>query len=318
MFINVGILLSYVSNYAFAGLPVHTGWRVMFAVGALPPVFLAAGVLAMPESPRWLMMRGRYGEARTVLVRTSDTPAEADLRLQEIKQAVEAPRAAGSSGGVWKEMLLRPTKSVRRILVCVVGVLFFQQASGIDAIVLYSPLVFQKSGMSSNSAILGAAIAVGVVKTCFILVATLFSDRIGRRPLLLASAAGSAVTLASLALTLCAGATSTVSTAACVTSVLAFVAAFSVGFGPLAPAYSSEIIPLRLRAQGTSLGTAVNRVTCALVTMTFISLADWITMPGCFFLYAGVAAAAFVFVYLQLPETSGRSLEDMDELFAAM
>ncbi|KAG0530742.1 hypothetical protein BDA96_05G212800 [Sorghum bicolor] len=322
MFINVGILLSYVSNYAFAGLPVHIGWRVMFAVGALPPVFLAAGVLAMPESPRWLMMRGRYEDARTVLVRTSDTLAEADLRLQEIKQAVEAPRAAGSSGAgdgfaVWKEMLLRPTKSVRRILACVIGVLFFQQATGIDAIVLYSPLVFHKSGMSSNSAILGATIAVGVVKTCFILVATLFSDRVGRRPLLLASAACSAVTLTCLGLTLCVGDTSTVSTAACVASVLAFVAAFSVGFGPLAPAYSSEIIPLRLRAQGTSLGTAVNRVTCALVTMTFISLADWITMPGCFFLYAGVAAAAFVFVYLQLPETSGRSLEDMDVLFAA-
>jgi hypothetical protein len=320
MFINVGILLSYVSNYAFAGLPVHTGWRVMFAVGALPPVFLAAGVLAMPESPRWLVMRGRYGEARAVLLRT--TPAEADLRLQEIKEAVEAPRAPADSGGgggvgVWKEMLWRPTKTVRRILVCAIGVLFFQQASGIDAIVLYSPLVFQKSGMSSNSAILGATIAVGVVKTCFILVATLLSDCVGRRPLLLASAAGSAATLASVALTLCVGSTSTVSTAACVASVLAFVAAFSVGFGPLAPTYSSEIIPLRLRAQGTGLGTAVNRLTCALVTMTFISLADWLTMPGCFFLYAGVAAAAFVFVYLELPETSGRSLEDMHELFAA-
>lgn len=321
MFINVGILLSYVSNYAFAGLPVHTGWRVMFAVGALPPVFLAAGVLAMPESPRWLVMRGRYGEARAVLLRT--TPAEADLRLQEIKEAVEAPRAPADSGGggggvgVWKEMLWRPTKTVRRILVCAIGVLFFQQASGIDAIVLYSPLVFQKSGMSSNSAILGATVAVGVVKTCFILVATLLSDCVGRRPLLLASAAGSAATLASVALTLCVGSTSTVSTAACVASVLAFVAAFSVGFGPLAPTYSSEIIPLRLRAQGTGLGTAVNRLTCALVTMTFISLADWLTMPGCFFLYAGVAAAAFVFVYLELPETSGRSLEDMHELFAA-
>ena len=73
---------------------------------------------------------------------------------------------------------------------------------------------------------------------------------------------------------------------------------------------------MRLRAQGASLGMVVNRLTCALVTMTFISLANVITMPGCFFLYAGVAAAACAFVYARMPETRGRSLEDMDELFA--
>ncbi|RCV39208.1 hypothetical protein SETIT_8G204800v2 [Setaria italica] len=119
IFVNAGILLiSYVSNYAFAGLPVRIGWRVMYAAGVLPPVFLAAGVLAMPESPRWLVMCGRHGEARTVLVRTSDDVAEADLGLEEIKQATEAPapRAGPGGGGVWTELLVRPLASVRRIL----------------------------------------------------------------------------------------------------------------------------------------------------------------------------------------------------------
>ncbi|KAL5204475.1 hypothetical protein ABZP36_009346 [Zizania latifolia] len=314
MFINVGILLSYVSNYALAGLPVHHGWRVMYGIGVLPPLFLAAGVLAMPESPRWLAMRGRHADARAVLVRTSDSVAEAELRLEEIKQAVAAPQEAG--GGVWRELLLGPSAMVRRVVSCVVGLHFFQQASGIDAIVLYSPLVFKKAGMSSNSAVLGATVAVGVVKTCFILVATLLSDRLGRRPLLLASTGGVSVTLISLALTLCVASPSTASAAACVASVMAFVAAFSVGFGPMTATYAAEIMPLRLRAQGTSLGMAVNRVTCGVVSMTFISLADGITMPGCFFLYAGVAATACAFVYVRLPETRGRSLEDMDVLFA--
>ncbi|KAL6654374.1 hypothetical protein ACP70R_007839 [Stipagrostis hirtigluma subsp. patula] len=314
IFINVGLLLSYVSNYAFAGLPVHLGWRVMFAVGAIPPVFLAAAVQAMPESPRWLAMRGRHGDARAVLVRTSDTPAEADLRLEEIKRAVEAPQAGGG-GGVWKELLVRPSASVRRILACVIGLQFLHHACGIEAIVLYSPLVFRKAGMSSNGAVLGATIAVGVVKTAFVLVATLLSDRAGRRPLLLASTAGVAVAQTLLALILCASATSALSAAACVAAVLALVAAFSVGLGPVVATYSAEIMPLRLRAQGASLGVAANRLTCALVSMTFISLADWITMPGCFFLYAGVAAAGCAFLYAWLPETRCRSLEDMDELF---
>ncbi|TKW01989.1 hypothetical protein SEVIR_8G215000v4 [Setaria viridis] len=321
VFINVGILLSYVSNYALAGLPEHLGWRLMYAIGVVPPVFIAAGVFFMPESPRWLAMRGRYADAHAVLLRTLDTPAEADLRLAEIKQAVAhqrpQPEAAGShGGGVWKELLFRPSASVRRILTCVLGLQFFVQASGIDAILLYSPLVFKAAGMASNGAILGATVAIGAVKTCFILVGMLFTDRLGRRPLLLASTAGVSVTTASLAVTLCvSAASSAAATTACLASVLAIVAAYSVGYGSVVNTYSAEILPLRLRAQGSSLGVAVNRLTCGLVGMTFISLADGITMAGCFFLYAGVTAAAFVFVYARLPETRGRSLEDVEVLF---
>jgi len=330
MFINVGILLSYVSNYAFSGLPLHLGWRVMYGIGVVPPVFIAAGVLFMPESPWWLAMQGRHGDARAVLLRTSDTPADADLRLGEIKRAVadaEPPPAAaarhGGGAGDWKQLLVRrrpSTTSVRRILTCVLGLHFFVQASGVDAILLYSPLVFKAVGMASNSAVLGATVAIGAVKTCFILVGMLFTDRLGRRPLLLASTAGVATTTAALAVTLYVGSTSTMSSspataAACLASVLAVVAMYSIGYGSVVSAYGAEVLPLRLRAQGSSLAMAVNRLTCGVVSMTFISLADGITMPGCFFLYAAVTAAAFVFVYTRLPETKGRSLEDMEVLF---
>ncbi|CAO2142773.1 unnamed protein product [Urochloa humidicola] len=314
IFINLGILLSYVSNYAFAGLPVNLGWRVMYVAGAVPPVFIAAGVFFMPESPRWLAMRGRDADARAVLVRTSDTPAEADLRLSEIKQAVAA-RQHEHAGGVWKELVVRPPASVRRILTCVVGLQFFVQASGIDAILLYSPLVFKSAGMSSDAAAVGATVGIGAVKTCFILVGMLLTDRLGRRPLLLASTAGVAATTASLATTLLLAGAGASPPAASVAAVLAVVAAYSVGYGSVVSAYSAEILPLRLRAQGASIGVAVNRLTCGLVGMTFISLAAGIGMPGCFFLYAGVTAAAFVFVYARLPETKGRSLEDMEVLF---
>ncbi|KAF2911822.1 hypothetical protein DAI22_11g208600 [Oryza sativa Japonica Group] len=306
MFVNVGILLGYVSNYALSGLPACT------SAGA--SLLLAAGVLAMPESPRWLAMRGRHADARAVLVRTSDSVEEAELRLEEIKHAAEAPPQE-DGGGVWRELLLRPTAMVRRILTCVVGLQFFQQASGVNVVVLYSPVVFKKAGMASNTSVLGATVAVGVAKTCSILVATLFSDRLGCRPLLLASTGGMAVTLTSLALTLRVAPPSAASAAACVASVVAFVAAFSAGLGPMTAAYTAEVLPLRLRAQGASLGIVVNRLTCGVMSMTFISVAGGITMVGFFFLYAGVAAAACVFVHARLPETRGRSLEDMDALF---
>jgi MFS family permease len=298
-------------------------------------VIIAAGVLFMPESPWWLAMQGRHGDARAVLLRTSDTPADADLRLGEIKRAVaddEPPPAAaarhGGGAGDWKQLLVRrrpSTTSVRRILTCVLGLHFFVQASGVDAILLYSPLVFKAVGMASNSAVLGATVAIGAVKTCFILVGMLFTDRLGRRPLLLASTAGVAVTSTVLAVTLyvatsttssSSSSTTTATAAACLASVLAVVATYSIGYGSVVSAYTAEVLPLRLRAQaGSSLGVAVNRLTCGVVSMTFISLAGGITMPGCFSLYAAVTAAAFVFVYTRLPETKGRSLEDMEVLF---
>nr|CAB3490407.1 unnamed protein product [Digitaria exilis] len=262
-FITAGILLSYVSNYALAGLPLDLGWRAMFAMGVLPPLLLAAGVLAMPESPRWLAMRRRDGEARSVLERTSDTPEEARHRLDDIRRAVAASDAVVSgAGGVWHELFVSPSPAVRRIVTNVLVLYSFQQASGIDAIVLYSPLVFKAAGISSNTTVLTATIGVGVVKTLSIFVATFLSDRLGRRPLLLASAAAIAVSLTSLGTTLCFATgddASTATAAACVATVAAFVAAFSIGLGPVAPTYAAEILPLRLRAQGMSLGIAANR-----------------------------------------------------------
>ncbi|CAN6225612.1 unnamed protein product [Urochloa humidicola] len=317
IFVNAGILLGYVSNYALAGLPLRLGWRAMFAAGVAPPVLLAAGVLSMPESPRWLAKNGRDAEAHAVLSRTSGTPAEAADLLREIKDAIAGVDEAGSVG---RDLLAGPSSSpmIRRILTDVLALQFFHQASGIDIIVLYTLLVLKKAGISSNTSVLAATVGVGAVKTSFILVSTLFSDRVGRRPLLLASTAAMAVALTSLAITLCAGVlmTTAASAAACVASLLAYVAAFSAGLGPLTQAYSAEILPLRLRARGTSLGTAVNRLTCGVLSMTFISLANNISMAGCFFLYAGAAVAACVFVYLRLPETRGRSLEDMNKLFS--
>jgi len=317
IFINTGVMLSYVSNLAFSGLPVHLSWRVMFAAGVVPTVFLAAGVLTMPESPRWLAMKGRVAEAKAVLDKTSDTPAEAEQRLLEIQDVVmNSSGNRDGGGGEWKEVATKA--GVRRVLAIVLTLQFFQQASGIDSVVLYGPRVLAMAGVTSNTLLLSLNVLFGVSKAGSILVAMALADRVGRRPLLLVSTGGMTAALLVLGSLFAAfaGAKDDAAVAAvCVAAVVAFVVAFSVGLGPLAWVYSSEILPLRLRGQGAGLGTAMNRIMSGGVTMTFISLYQGITMAGAFYLYAAIAAASFVFVYACLPETRGRSLEDMEELF---
>ncbi|WVZ90379.1 hypothetical protein U9M48_036686 [Paspalum notatum var. saurae] len=317
IFINCGVMLGYVSNLAFSGLPAHLSWRLMIGVGAVPTVFLAAGVLTMPESPRWLAMKGRVADAKAVLDRTSDTPAEARQRLLEIEDVVGSTSGGGGCGGTWKEVATKA--GVRRVLAVVLTLQFFQQASGIDSVVLYGPRILAMAGVTSNTLLLSLNVLFGVAKAGSILVAMALTDRVGRRPLLLVSTGG--MTLALLVLgsifVAFAGAEDDAAVAAAVSfaAIVAFVVTFSVGFGPLAWVYSSEVLPLRLRAPGAGLGTAMNRIMSGVVTMTFLSLYQAITMAGVFYLYAAIAAASFVFIYACLPETRGRSLEDMEELF---
>ncbi|KAM7250983.1 hypothetical protein ACFE04_022866 [Oxalis oulophora] len=329
VFINSGILLGYVSNIAFSKFSLHLGWRFMLGIGAVPSVFLAFGVLGMPESPRWLVMQGRLGDAKRVLDKTSNSKEESQLRLSEIKEAagipqecqddvVEVPKQ-NKGQGVWRELFITPTRTVRHIVIAGIGIHFFQQASGIDAVVLYSPRIFEKAGITSDTQKLIATVAVGFVKTIFILVATFLLDRIGRRPLLLSSVGGMVISLGTLAmgLTIINHSETKLEWAIilCIVSVLAYVATFSIGLGPITWVYSSEIFPLKLRAQGTSIGVAVNRVTSGIISMTFLSLTKGITIGGAFFLFFGIATIAWLFFFTLLPETQGRTLEDMEGLF---
>nr|CAD58709.1 polyol transporter [Plantago major]CAR82415.1 polyol transporter [Plantago major] len=330
VFINFGVLLGYVSNFAFAKLPLTLGWRMMLGVGAVPSVLLGVGVLYMPESPRWLVLQGRLGDAKKVLDKTSDSLEESKLRLADIKEAAGVPldchdeivqvQKRSQGQGVWKELLLHPTKPVLHILICGVGIHFFQQGIGIDSVVLYSPRIYEKAGIKNTSDKLLATIAVGVSKTFFILITTFFVDRFGRRPLLLTSCAGVALSMFALGTSLTIidrnpdGNIKGLLIFAVILT-MAIVGFFSMGLGPIAWVYSSEIFPLKLRAQGCSMGVAMNRFMSGVILMSFISLYKAITIGGAFFLFGGITTVAFIFFYTLFPETQGRTLEEMEELF---
>ncbi|KAH9663232.1 putative polyol transporter 6 [Citrus sinensis] len=328
--ISIGILLGYISNYFFAKLTLKLGWRLMLGVAAIPSLVLAFGIIKMPESPRWLAMQGRLGDAKKVLLLVCNSTEEADRRLHDIKIAAGfdpncnedylKPSKHSRGKGVWKELFLRPTPAVRRILVAAIGIHFFEHATGIEAIVLYGPRIFKKAGIKSKEKLLLATIGVGLTKTLFITFSTFLLDKVGRRKLLLVSTAGMVVMLSTVGfgLTL-AEASKHESKWALVLSIVAtytFLAFFSIGLAPVTWVYSAEIFPLKLRAQGVAIGVAVNRLMNATISMTFISLYKAITIGGAFFLFAGIAVIAWFFFYFLCPETKGKSLEEMELLFS--
>ncbi|KAM7265483.1 hypothetical protein ACFE04_003166 [Oxalis oulophora] len=327
--ISLGILSGYISNYFFAKLSLKLGWRLMLGVAAIPSLFLALGLPKMPESPRWLAMQGRLEEAKIVLLTICNTKEEAELRFQEIKTALGIDEIhnhtivkRNTGQGVWKELILRPTKSVRWILIAAIGIHFFEHATGIEAVILYSPRIFRKAGVTSKDKLLLCTVGIGITKTTFILAATFLLDKIGRRRLLLLSTFGIILTLGTLgfgltmvdrigendekmklALTLSIAAT------------YAYVAVFSIGLAPITWVYSSEIFPLKLRAQGAGISVAVNRVMNAAISMSFLSIVNEITIGGAFFMFAVIAVVAWLFFFFLLPETKGVPLEEMEELF---
>ncbi|XP_045829089.1 probable polyol transporter 6 [Trifolium pratense] len=329
--IGIGIFLGYISNY-FLGkyLSLKLGWRLMLGIAAFPSLVLAFGILMMPESPRWLVMQGQLGKAKKVLLQVSNTTQEAELRFKDIKLAagldencnddiVKLPEKFHQGEDVWKELILRPTPTVRWILFAAIGIHFFEHATGIEAVMLYSPKIFKKAGVTNKEKRLLATIGVGLTKIFFLLIALFLLDKVGRRRLLQISVGGMIIglTILGFSLTMVDQSNEKVPWALTLSIVAtyAYVAFFNLGLGPVTWVYSSEIFPLKLRAQGASMGVAVNRTMNGIVSMTFISIYKAITIGGTFFMFASISVIAWIFFYFFLPETKGKALEEMEMLF---
>ncbi|XP_061375605.1 probable polyol transporter 4 isoform X2 [Gastrolobium bilobum] len=315
IFINFGILLGYISNYAFSGLPVHISWRIMLGVGLLPSVVIAVALFFIPESPRWLVVQNRIEEARLVLSKISESEKEAEEKLQEIQIAAGSANAEKyESKAVWKEILC-PTPPVLRMLITGCGIQCFQQVTGIDTTVYYSPTIFKDAGITGNSQLLAATVAVGFTKTLFILIAIFLIDKLGRKPLLYVSTIGMTVCLFSLSLSLAFLSHAKVGIILAILAVCGNVAFFSVGLGPICWVLSSEIFPLRLRAQASALGAVGSRVSSGVISMSFLSVTRAITVAGAFFVFGVISCSAVAFVHYCVPETKGKTLEEIELLF---
>jgi SP family galactose:H+ symporter-like MFS transporter len=297
--LTAGIVISYLVDYALSGVEE---WRMMFGLAAVPAATLGIGMFFMPDSPRWLASQGSVTRARQVLNRIRST-ANVEQELSAIQKSLQL------QGGDWRE-LFKP--AVRPALVIGVGLAIFQQVTGINTVIYYAPTIFEFAGFSSASAAILATAGIGVVNVLMTVLAMQLLDRLGRRPLLLVGSAGMILALGVLGLAFVLPNLSTLLSWIAAASLVLYVASFAIGLGPVFWLIISEIYPLKIRGLAMSTAAVANWGSNLLVAVTFLTLIQILGRSGTFWLYGLVGIAAWVFSYLLVPETSRRSLEEIE------
>jgi SP family galactose:H+ symporter-like MFS transporter len=294
-----GIVISYLVDYAFAGAQA---WRWMFALAVIPAAAFGFGLIFIPDSPRWLIGAGEVTEARAVLKRIR-APEQVEGELTEIQQSAAQQKAH------WSELL---APQLRAPMIVGIGLAIAQQITGINTVIYYAPTIFKAAGMSSTSVAILASVGVGIVNVVMTLVAMQLIDRLGRRPLLLISLAGMAMSLFVLGLAFSLPQLSGSLGWIAVVSLMTYVGSFAVGLGPVFWLILSEIYPLRIRGRAMSVGTAANWITNLIVALSFLTLTQVLGKPTTFWLYSAVSIGAWLFAFLMVPETKGKTLEQIE------
>jgi SP family galactose:H+ symporter-like MFS transporter len=296
LMISVGVAVAY----AVAWLLSDTGnWRMMFISAVVPSVVLLVSLFFLPESPRWLASKGRYEAARGILNRIYG-PAETEVAMTQFVTVIEANRLS------LRDLFLR---RFRKPLIAGIGLAIFQQITGVNTIIYYTPIIMQMAGFKSASDAILITFIIGCMTALFAVGAMPLLDRVGRRRLLLVSITGMFACLALLGY--CFGVPYT-SRFLVVGAFLSYLAFFQIGLGPVFWLLISEIYPTRIRGQAMSLASVTIWASDWLVTLTFLTLLDHLGARKSFWLYGIACVAAYIFCSCFIPETKGRTLEEIE------
>ncbi|HET7479493.1 MAG TPA: sugar porter family MFS transporter [Rubrobacteraceae bacterium] len=307
LMITIGILVSYIVGVIFT--PIE-GWRYMFGVALIPALILGIGMLRLPESPRWLFNVGQVEKARAVLSR-SRSPEEVDLEFQEMEQIKRAEEEQEEQVG-YRELL---SPYVRPALIIGLGLAIFQQITGINTVIYYAPTILQGVGFSEGGAIAATALGVGVVNVGFTILAVRIIDRAGRRLLLIIGLVGMVISLALLGVVFATGGTGGAAGLLATICLALYIASFAISLGPVFWLMISEIYPLNIRGKAMSVASLANWGSNFLVALTFPVLLATFGGAGSFWLFAVLGIVAWFFVYFWVPETKGKTLEEIEAEF---
>jgi sugar porter (SP) family MFS transporter len=308
LMIVIGISVSFFSNYSLLSVGANS-WRWMLGVQAVPAALYFALLTLVPESPRWLLSKGRDAAARASLAVVHGLAAAA--RELEVIQATLAEKSRHF--GI-RELF---TARLRGVLIFGLGIAFFQQATGINAIFYYLPTIFAQSGGELSTSF-AQSVIVGLVNVGMTFVAIWLIDRLGRKPLLVIGLVGATLSLLTISWAFHAsqgqpGVDSPVSHANVVLiAIITYVASFAISLGPVMWVMLSEIFPNEERAAAISVVGFWNSLVSATVTLIFpTELAAW-GPAGTFLGYGLLAAAGLLFVLMLAPETKGKTLEELE------
>lgn len=305
LLLTLGILISYFVDYA---LSASGAWRWMFGLAVVPALGLWIGMMFLPESPRWLLQQGRKDEAAQALKRL-DGAGQVQVEIASIRKDLSKQTKQGG----WADLI---APSLRPALLVGLGLAAFDQLTGINTIIYYTPTIFQMAGLGSAAHSILASVSVGIVNVVMTLAAVRLVDRVGRRPLLLWGIGGMILGLALIGLSFHLPGLGHLRGWLAAGSLVLYVGAFAVGLGPVFWLLISEIYPLQVRGVAMSVATLANWGFNLLVTVSFLSLVHGLGLAWTFWAYGLMSVGAWLFVKRFVPETKGRTLEQIEQELA--
>jgi sugar porter (SP) family MFS transporter len=301
--IVIGISAAYFSNYFLLNIG-ENNWRWMLGVETIPAILYFVFLLFVPNSPRWLARQNRTDEAFSTLNKIGDQ-VYAKAQLEEIKISLQTE----ISEKLWPLLKGLFSKKMSYILILALAISFLQQITGINAVLYYAPVIFEKTGIGKDAAFMQAAI-VGLTNLVFTILAMAIIDKLGRKPLLIIGSAGLSLSLLTLSLFSYFGKFSGYGV---LIAVMVYVASFAVSLGPVLWVFLSEVFPNKYRGIGISLAGLWASVVSFGVTFIFPWEIEFLGKTVTFISYAFFAILTLLFAIFIFPETKGVSLEELEK-----